>query len=764
MRADPAAREGVLGERSGEPASPDGRGHAGSTRASRWLAEGAGVAAATAAAFFAYFQPWREGVRVPFLYAGDGNFYALLVKNMITRGWYESTPLLGAPYGQKLYDFPLGTERLQLGVVKLLALVTHDPYLVLNAYTALGFVLVAVIAHVVLRTLGLRPVTAGALSVVYAFLPFHFAHLGHIFYAAYFSVPLGVLLILWVLDDGVPLLARTARDWPRRAKWRRLGVVALMVLVIGSADVYYAAFTTMLLVIAGLLGAIQQRSASTLVTAVGIAAAVGVVTVANMTPELLYRYEHGANRVAARRTAAESEFYGLPMANLVLPQPGFRAGPSGDAAPPGKVAVGSEGGIYLGVVGAVGLLLALAIGLAGMLGPTRAPPVVRRLAVVIVAALGIGTIGGVGYLIALLGFTQLRVWGRIVVVVGFAALASLGVLLDRWLGARIDGLRYRRPVVVAVAALLVVVAIVDQAPTAYRPDYRRIRAEQHSDEAFVAQMEASLPDGAKVFQLPAIAFPESPPVVRMIDYDLLKGYLMGHGRLRWSYGGMKGRVGDWYTDWAAQQPPARMIEGVAAAGFDALYVDTYGYDDGGAALNAALEPLTGPPAFQSENGRLRWYDLRSVRAGLAARIPAAELQRLGLAVIRPLGVVWGGSVYALEGGADGAFRWMGQTGSVTFDNGGPARSVRMHLRAAGPGGATLSITGERTAMRVALTPAGTPVDLDVPVPPGTTTLRLSTTAPSVLPDAPRDLRVRLRGPTVADAVVDTLLPGAGNPV
>src|SRR5207302_8526155 len=62
-----------------------------------------------------------------------------------------------------------------------------------------------------------------------------------------------------------------------------------------------------------------------------------------------------------------------------------------------------------------------------------------------------------------------------------------------------------------------------------------------------------------------------------------------------------------------------------------------------------------------------------------------------------------------------------------------------------------------TAMRVALTPAGTRVDLDVPVPPGTTTLRLSTTAPSVLPDAPRDLRVRLRGPTVADAVVDTLL-------
>ena len=43
-----------------------------------------------------------------YLYRTPGDLSAL-VKNMITRGWYESTPLLGAPYGQKLYDFPLGT-------------------------------------------------------------------------------------------------------------------------------------------------------------------------------------------------------------------------------------------------------------------------------------------------------------------------------------------------------------------------------------------------------------------------------------------------------------------------------------------------------------------------------------------------------------------------------------------------------------------------------------------------------------------------------
>jgi phosphoglycerol transferase len=732
------------------------------------LGEAAAVAGATAVAFVAYFQPWREGVRVPFLYVSDGNFYAMLVKNIITRGWYESTPLLGAPYGQKLYDFPLGTERLHLGMLKLLALATHDPYVVLNAYIALAFLVVAVVAHVVARSLGLRPVTAGALSIVYAFLPFHFAHLGHIFYGAYFSAPLGVLLVLWVLDGGVPLLARPDGSWSTDARRRRLAVVALIVLVIGSADVYYAAFTALLLVIAGVLGATQQRSTRTLVTAIAVAAAVSVVTLANMTPELLYRYEHGPNRVVAHRTAAESEFYGLPPANLVVPQPGFRAGPAGVAAPPDKVAVGSEGGVYLGVVGAIGLVLALAVGLAGILGATRAPPLVRRLAVIIVAAIGIGTIGGIGYLIALLGFTQLRGWNRIVVFIAFAALTSLGVLLDHWLAEGVDRVRALRPVVVGVAALLVVVAIVDQAPTAYRPDYRRIRAEEHSDATFVAQMEASLPKGAQVFQLPAVAFPESPPVARMSDYDLLKGYLVGHGRLRWSYGGMKGRVADWYTDWAAQQPTARMIEGVAAAGFDALYVDTYGYVDGGAALNAALEPLTGPVVFQSENGRLRWYDLRAMRARLVTRIAPRQLEMVKGAVLHPLGVSWGDGIYAPESDASGTFRWMGPTGSVTFDNGGPARSVRLHLRAAAPSGAVagaaLDISGDRTAMHVVLTPSGTNVDVELRIPPGTTTLQLSTGAPAVAPNEPRDLRVQLRSPTVADAAVEALLPGSGNSI
>ncbi len=764
MRTDIAAqRTRAHGDIPGQAVAPNWRAYLRLSRHFRWFAEAVAVAATTTTVFLAYFKPWTNGLRVPFSYSGDGNFHAMLVKTMIERGWYESTPLLGAPYGQNLNDFPLGGDHLQLVILKLLSFGTRDPYLVLNAYTAIAFILIALVAHGVLRHLGVRPLLAGVLSVLYAFLPYHLWHLPHFFLAAYFSVPLGVVLTLWVLDDGVPLVTRLARSWPARDRRRRLGIVALIVLVIGSADGYYAIFTALLLLSAAMLETIRRRCATAVLTAVIVAAAIGVVALANMAPELSYQRDHGANRVAAHRTAAESEYYGLPIANLVLPQPGYRTGRSTAGTSPETVAVDSEGGIYLGVIGATGLVLALALGLSGSLGRTYESPLIRRLALIIVAALGLGTIGGLGYLIALVGFTQVRAWNRIVIFIAFAAFAALGVLTNRWLGEHLWSSKPRRIGALLLAAVVLVGGILDQAPTAYRPHYSRISAEKRSDSAFVAQMEASLPRGAMVFQLPAMAFPENVPVVRIIDYDLLKGYLMGSGRLRWSYGGMKGRSADWYTDWAAQQPPVRMITGVTAAGFDALYVDTYGYADGGAALNAALMPTIGPPVFQSENGRLRWYDLRSLRAKLKARFTLGQLHRLRRAVISPLGITWGKGVFPSESDSGGVFRWMSNRGSITLENGGTSRHAHLRLRATGPIGAALVITGPGATTKVALTPTGAPIDLRFRLAPGTTSLRFSTNAPTAVPNDPREIRIQLRDTTIGDAVVDALLPGRGTP-
>src|SRR5665811_1326720 len=61
-----------------------------------------------------------------------------------------------------------------------------------------------------------------------------------------------------------------------------------------------------------------------------------------------------------------------------------------------------------------------------------------------------------------------------------------------------------------------------------------------ADSTFGQQVQAMLPPGASVFQLPYLPFPESPPMFGMSDYEPLRGYLNTAG-FRWSYGATKGR-------------------------------------------------------------------------------------------------------------------------------------------------------------------------------------------------------------------------------
>src|SRR5205807_609107 len=108
-------------------------------------------------------------------------------------------------------------------------------------------------------------------------------------------------------------------------------------------------------------------------------------------------------------------------------------------------------------------------------------------------------------------------------------------------------------------------------------------------------------------------------------------YLSGSGKLRWSYGGIRGRESDWQRQWAASID-TRAVEGLAAAGFSALYVDRFGLPDKGLALDRLLNSITGPAVAESDNGRLRWYDLRGVKATLEDRIGAGGVAQVARGV------------------------------------------------------------------------------------------------------------------------------------
>jgi hypothetical protein len=229
-----------------------------------------------------------------------------------------------------------------------------------------------------------------------------------------------------------------------------------------------------------------------------------------------------------------------------------------------------------------------------------------------------------------------------------------------------------------------------------------------------------------------VYFPEHAPWGidgRAGSYDHLRGYLLGDDDLRWSAGGTRGTESDWQEGWVAQPTPT-FLRGLVAAGFDALYVDTLGYQDRGAELDREVRPLIGPPAGESGDGRLRWYDLRDFSAEVRADFGDGAFAALGEAVLRSVRTEFQHGLGQIQESADGTFRSMSADAAVLLVNAfeEPQR-LRIAFRPRVSAEANLHVSGSGFDKVYGIGPNPETIEIELSVPPGRSTLRLETDAP-----------------------------------
>src|SRR5437879_7632677 len=138
----------------------------------------------------------------------------VLIKGMVENGWYLHNPAVGAPTGLDMYDFPMA-ELLHFGILKLLACFTSDVALIHNLYYLLGFPLAMLTSLLVLRYFQVSFLPALVVSLLFAFLPYHFLRLLHLFLASYYLIPLLVMVILWIYMGRLPFFRCTEGEEPR---------------------------------------------------------------------------------------------------------------------------------------------------------------------------------------------------------------------------------------------------------------------------------------------------------------------------------------------------------------------------------------------------------------------------------------------------------------------------------------------------------------------------------------------------------------------
>lgn len=552
---------------------------------------------------------WKADLNVPFRYSGDALWGAMSIKGVVDNGWFLHNNFVGMPTGLDAYDFPI-PESFHFLLIKIFSLFSSDYAIIMNLYFLLAFPLITITSLFVFRQFNLHYAPSIVTSLLFTFLPYHFIRgETHLFLSAYYTIPLIVMVILWVFTENSFLYATNLNNGKPKFDLNFRSIASIIIcLIIASTGLYYAFFACFFLVIAITQVLLLKRKKYKILTIEILIILIIVGTFANVLPNIIYMNNNGKNTEAVQRSPVESEFYGMKIDQLLMPVDEHRMPFLANFKEKyNRIAqlVNENASSSLGLVGSIGFII-LIIRLFYKPPKDYDKEIKDRLSILNLSAVLLASIGGFGFFFALI-IPGIRSYNRISVYIAFFSLFAVNLLLNG-LYQKYVKTNVSRCLYYGFLVLILAVGIIDQTNKSMVPRYDVIKAEYTNDNEFIKKIEASLPDNAMIFQLPYLVFPENLSASNIVCYELFRGYLHSD-KLRWSYGAMKGRKGDAWQRETAQKPLDELLETLSIAGFDGIYIDRNGYDDKGVGVEYGLSNLLGQEPIVSSNERLVFFNM-----------------------------------------------------------------------------------------------------------------------------------------------------------
>jgi hypothetical protein len=581
---------------------------------------------------------WTD-LGVPYLYHYDYLYFSAITKGVLEHGWYLNNSSLGAPGALATHDYS-GAANVDFLIIKCISLFTSNWAKVSNLFYVVTFPLAAVSALAVFRHFKIHLPVAITGSLLFAFAPYHFLRLLHVTYTNYFYVPLLTMVLLWVVSGKQLIVFRESDSGRWRFNVRSGASLAsiLIAVLVSCSGVYYAFFSCFFLVLAGGIVFLNKRNTAGLFASWILIGIICAGLALQMIPSWIYKIEHGENPLVTRFAPTENENYGLKVAQLLLPVQEHRI-PSWAKLREwydGTAPLSNENRYTaLGVAGSVGFLVLL-IGLFCRRRNELSGDLQWALARLNIGAVLLGTVGGFSSLFAYLINSQIRAYNRISIFIEFFAIFALVLLLAHVYKKLLEAgksnlLSY------TLCGMILVLGLLDQVPTVFKPPYSDIKEQFDANTAFFARVEQALPENGMVFQLPYVAFPISQPLNQMGPYEHIRGYL--HTRkVRWSYGALNGRTTQIWQQSISQLPVQALVDIVTISGFKGICLDRRGYTDWGVDMIRRLSDILGvQPSFTSESG-IAFFDLEPHFRKLKKQVSADRWKILQQMVLtNPLG-------------------------------------------------------------------------------------------------------------------------------
>ncbi len=537
---------------------------------------------------------------VPVNYSGDSWFTLATLKaardGHVAPLLPVEVPELGAPYRADWNDF-IRQHKPQLWLAGRLARVV-GLFPASNLLLVLAAVLSGWAFYGVARYFRTRAEWALVGALAFSLSPFFFYRsLPHLTLTFYWPIPLAILAVTWCF-------ARRGLRLGSRRFWAAAAIAALT----GLHNIYFAGLLAQFLVLASLvqLWRMQRRAALAPLLLLGVLVSAVLADNANM---IVHAREHGSGLAGRPRSYGNLERFALKPIELFLPPAGAGLLPwrsVADSYYQGALYRGEMGSAYLGLVAVASLAWLTVVTARAHVRRPRGFPPAAFLAVVWVLAYSV--VGGLNGLVGALGFAWFRATSRYSIWIMALVLLWAVVRISRWPTLR------RRGVSLLAATLAASLAMTDQLRGLVAPgEVQRLRRIVDSDRHFVRSLEAALPAGAMLFQVPVMEFPEGPRIRGATDYEHLRPYLFS-SNLRFSYGSDKGHRREAWQERVYDLEAEPLADTLERLGFAGLLVNRKAYTDGGRDLRERLAARGRPEAWESPDGTFLFIRLRPAAA------------------------------------------------------------------------------------------------------------------------------------------------------
>lgn len=560
--------------------------------------------------FFVGYNTFGKGFDFDAYFGFSGDGYSLLayVKGIQENGLRGSlfNERLGAPDVATLLDFP-GVGNSTTIIIWVLSWFTESVTAVTYGYLLATFVLDGIGMSILLRKLQVNRKTAFVFSTLFAFAPYHFyRYLGHAALCEYAEIPLAIYLSLYIIGA-------IKQD----KKWK----IVVMTVLLGLGYGYYYAFGLILLAVAYIIKFIRLDEKKKIYKDLWVILLVLLTILASFIPRIAYSFMYGSNLEAGHRSWVEQEYYGLKIINLLLPVTYSRIEALRNLTATYMTTaplVMENWMASLGIIGSIGFISLCVALIISFVSKKKCVgkewEVIDYLSLSTLVLVLMGSIGGFGVIFNWVVTSQIRCYNRASIVITALAMTMVALLVNR-LGKR--WLSY------AVCILVFCVGVYDQVSIYGTYWQDGIKPTQAMFEEYFSEVEKKLPEGAMVYQLPYMDYPESGSINNLPAYKPFTGYLFTE-KLKWSYGGIRGR------DVSAKKLNVdsgmsyAFLDGIKEAGFEAVYIDLDGYADGGEEILTFYNAL-GIEPMVSGDGKLYIYDISDVSISKNQVAPGFDL-------------------------------------------------------------------------------------------------------------------------------------------